>query len=189
MPGDDFGATKGLVFFFFPWRKLNSWNWGSSSKSHFYLCSSRCVLLCLVLLLLECIKGRCTVHSARCLSSEKWRTAKVSLHQEWAGGFLSEGLLHVRVEVWMWKVLGLNTPGRGRCMISDSNAAGFITGDSSSPAAVEVFLLGHSIAIMGRSRKHRCVQLWERYKAQCNCPCCSLARMLGLTLPPLSRNA
>lgn len=106
-----FWCNRGVGFFFlvfFPWRKQNGWSWSSPNKSLFYLSSGQHVLLCLALLLLECIKGRCTVHSACCTSSEKWRTAKFRWSQEQVGRFLSEGQLFVQVEVWIWNVLGLN---------------------------------------------------------------------------------
>lgn len=87
MPGDDFGATKGLGFFLvFPWRKENGWNWGSSSKSHFYLCSSGCILQCLALLSLERTEGRCAVRSDSVLYLiRKMKKTKVQ-HRSGMGG-------------------------------------------------------------------------------------------------------
>lgn len=91
------------------------------SKSHFHLCSSWWILYCWALLSLECIEGRCTVHSTCCIF-RKMEKLEVQ-HKSgvcWVGRFLSEGLLQVEVEVWMWSMLGLNTCGRENRAMHDT---------------------------------------------------------------------
>lgn len=126
-----------------------------------------------------------------CISSEKWKKQKFSIDREWVGRFLSEGLSQVEVENWMWSMLGLNTHGRKNTAMYDIwqwHCRSHHREIAFSCGEIAISVLGHRITIMERNGKCWCIPLGECYKAQYNCPCCSLARMSGLTLPPLSRN-
>lgn len=77
----------------------------------------------------------------------------------------------------------------GNGVISNSSTAGLSAGDLVSPLAVQPFLCWATAFLLWEEAENTNVCHCESVKrVQYNCPCCSLARMLGLLLLPLSRN-
>lgn len=87
------------------------------------------------------------------------------------------------------KRAGVERHGRENGVIPDSTTVGLSTGDLVSPVAVQPFLCWATEFPLREEVENTNVCYCESVKGvQYNCSCCSLARMLGLMLLPLSRN-